>query len=744
MAWYNPVSWVESAYDKGKDLLSGYVSTPNTYDANKELEYTRKKTEQLFNEAEGQRTNIGINAAPGSGADDLSSIEAERIAAPERLSVDTIATPESISAQTIGAPSTLTGPEAEALKQRQLDAAAALTGGPSAAAGAMKAGLSAASRQMLGQAAAARGSSRAAAARSAMLGTGELGMQAVQNAASMAAAEELAKKQAAVSALSGIRAGDVTSAAALTDIGRANQAADIERQRLTEANKLTASARNQEARLEAGKTNVMSTLEQQKANQTAGIQAQQATFGNRLAGWTTQQGALNQATETALQTVGAQTQAAGVASGYGAAQDAAKLKNKDMLSGLAGAGLGALMSDESAKLEISPLSSDRYKGALSDGLSLKSPEVKIGDEDKGQDFLKSEPAKFAMPKEGEGASMLGASLGKGLKSLLGSSDERVKREVSTVTGSPLFDDFEERTRGMPKKDAESLLSSYENLAQSPTMPASPHNRTWADFRGMNRDKDYETLMDRYTGLKRAEEKARESVAMLSDETAKRDISPAKKWDDSDPEILGRGNIPLNERPSILNPDGSRSSVYSMSFGEKGKEVLIPGVRHGLNRQMTEDEAIEYYRKTGEYLGKFDSVKEADAYANKLHEDQASIYPEELEEALSDETAKREVDRMGDDDLIGFAEDVPMATYRFKEGVEDNGEDYHAGTLAGALQQTGPLGRLMVHRRGDGLKQVEYGPLGLAVGKGALAKANRAEEIALQALEIARGRKRKAG
>ena len=81
-------------------------------------------------------------------------------------------------------------------------------------------------------------------------------------------------------------------------------------------------------------------------------------------------------------------------------------------------------------------------------------------------------------------------------------------------------------------------------------------------------------------------------------------------------------------------------------------------------------------------------------------------------ALSDERAKQQVDTMGSHELIDFAHKVPMATFRYKPGVgEDDGQDVHAGTLAGALQGTGPLGRLMVHEGPDGLKRVDYGRLG---------------------------------
>ena len=86
---------------------------------------------------------------------------------------------------------------------------------------------------------------------------------------------------------------------------------------------------------------------------------------------------------------------------------------------------------------------------------------------------------------------------------------------------------------------------------------------------------------------------------------------------------GKGNIDLYNRPIVTNSDGSISTVRSMSFEENGQEVLIPTVVNG--RVVSDDEAIDHYHRTGEYLGKFNSIKEADDYAEKLHEDQEKMY-----------------------------------------------------------------------------------------------------------------------
>lgn len=87
--------------------------------------------------------------------------------------------------------------------------------------------------------------------------------------------------------------------------------------------------------------------------------------------------------------------------------------------------------------------------------------------------------------------------------------------------------------------------------------------------------------------------------------------------------LEQGNINLKNRPVVKNADGSISTVRSMSFNEDGKEVLVPTVVGG--RVVSDREAIDHYRKTGEHLGKFKTPEAATAYAESLHRDQERMY-----------------------------------------------------------------------------------------------------------------------
>lgn len=103
----------------------------------------------------------------------------------------------------------------------------------------------------------------------------------------------------------------------------------------------------------------------------------------------------------------------------------------------------------------------------------------------------------------------------------------------------------------------------------------------------------------------------------------------QKWTIGNIGQYGAGNIDLYDRPQYRNANGSISTVDSTSYNIDGQEVLLPTVwnRNGTPYHSSNDEEIlQRYRDTGEYLGKFSTVEEANDYAEKLHLEQQERYP----------------------------------------------------------------------------------------------------------------------
>ena len=103
----------------------------------------------------------------------------------------------------------------------------------------------------------------------------------------------------------------------------------------------------------------------------------------------------------------------------------------------------------------------------------------------------------------------------------------------------------------------------------------------------------------------------------------------QKWTIGNIGQYGAGNIDLYDRPQYRNANGSISTVDSTSYNIDGQEVLLPTVwnRNGTPYHSSNDEEIlQRYRDTGEYLGKFSTVEEANDYAEKLRLEQQERYP----------------------------------------------------------------------------------------------------------------------
>jgi hypothetical protein len=78
-----------------------------------------------------------------------------------------------------------------------------------------------------------------------------------------------------------------------------------------------------------------------------------------------------------------------------------------------------------------------------------------------------------------------------------------------------------------------------------------------------------------------------------------------------------GNINLYDRPKVPNK-GGLSTVYSGTFGFGDKTYVLPLADEG--RILTDKEAEDKFRRTGQHLGAFDTQEEAEAYSQQLHKD----------------------------------------------------------------------------------------------------------------------------
>lgn len=141
-----------------------------------------------------------------------------------------------------------------------------------------------------------------------------------------------------------------------------------------------------------------------------------------------------------------------------------------------------------------------------------------------------------------------------------------------------------------------------------------------------------------------------------------------------------GNIDLNARPVVRNPDGSISTVRSMSFGTDQGEVLIPTVIG--DRVVSDEEAIRHYQQTGEQLGVFDTPENATAYAQTLHQQQEKQY---MPQAQSQQQSPGVADALAARGLRTYTNHL-----RYRPLTPSQDADPMANAIAGGEASTAPV------------------------------------------------------
>ena len=150
----------------------------------------------------------------------------------------------------------------------------------------------------------------------------------------------------------------------------------------------------------------------------------------------------------------------------------------------------------------------------------------------------------------------------------------------------------------PKEGAESY--SYENLTSNQRNELG----RYLDSLGINKD----FLMNAQTFNSTPVEKRKQ----LFDRFANRNMANGG--------LVEPGNIDVSKLPKVRNPDGSYSTVLTIGIEQDGKHYVIPTVING--RVVSEKEAVDYFNKTRKHLGAFGTQEESDAYAQRLHDQEA--------------------------------------------------------------------------------------------------------------------------
>lgn len=127
---------------------------------------------------------------------------------------------------------------------------------------------------------------------------------------------------------------------------------------------------------------------------------------------------------------------------------------------------------------------------------------------------------------------------------------------------------------------------------------------------------YDASLKEYNQFKSQLKQQRDLEILLPNQEALKDEIKASS-------LSYKGNIDLNNR-KVLKEGNHYKTENSITIGlSNGKQAIIPTVINGV--QFSKEDAVNYFSKTGEHLGIYDSIREADDAANSIHIRQKNNY-----------------------------------------------------------------------------------------------------------------------
>jgi len=124
---------------------------------------------------------------------------------------------------------------------------------------------------------------------------------------------------------------------------------------------------------------------------------------------------------------------------------------------------------------------------------------------------------------------------------------------------------------------------------------------------------------------------------------------------------GAPTMDPGSQPAVQNANGEISTVRTMGFEDNGRQVNVPSVPAEGGRIMSNDEAYQRYKDTGRHLGKYDTIEQAGAAAERLHQQEAqqiSQHPQGQQPTISPELAQAIENAMKDQERVPQAAAPP--------------------------------------------------------------------------------------